>query len=124
MECDIHLCAKGFFIVRFTSKEVRDTVISTGPWFWGTTGLFVTPWFPDFDENTMVVSKMPVWVRLHNLPLHLWSQQVLARIGNTIGRYIKMDTQRLEERIYTFARICVEGDLSKGFPYQIQLKHR
>ena len=73
-----------------------------GPWFWGSTGLFITPWFPEFDANTMVVSKMPVWVRLHNLPIHLWNDQVLAGIGNTIGRYIKMDTQRVEERIYTF----------------------
>jgi len=30
----------------------------------------------------------------------------------------------VEERIYTFARICVEVDLSKGLPDQIQLKHR
>lgn len=35
-----------------------------------------------------------------------------------------MDTQILEERIYTFARICVEVDLSKCLPNQIQLKHR
>jgi len=35
-----------------------------------------------------------------------------------------MDTQRVEERIYTFARICVEVDLSKGLPDQIQLKHK
>lgn len=35
-----------------------------------------------------------------------------------------MDTKRLEERIYTFARICVEVDLSRGLPDQIQLKHR
>lgn len=43
MECDIHLCSKGFFIVKFTSTEVGDTIISVGPWFWGTSGLFMTP---------------------------------------------------------------------------------
>jgi hypothetical protein len=51
----------------------------------------------------MVVSKMPVWVRLHNLPLHFWHPKVLEGIGNLLGRYIKMDTQRTEEAIYTFA---------------------
>lgn len=33
MECDIHLCSKGFFIVRFASSEARETIISKGPWF-------------------------------------------------------------------------------------------
>lgn len=86
-------------------------------------GLFITSWFPDFDANTMVVSRMPVWVQQHNLPLHFWDQQVLAGIGNSIGRYIKMDTQRLDERVYTFARICVKVDLSKGLSDHKLLKH-
>lgn len=124
LQCEIHLCSKGFFIVKFLTEADRDAVIQEGPWFWGSTGLFITPWSPEFDANSMVVTKMPVWVRLHNLPIHLWTDQVLAGIGNTIGRFIKWDTQRLEERIFTYARICVEVDLSKGLPDQIQLKHR
>ena len=71
--CEVHLCSKGFFIVKFLSAIDRDIVMQEGPWFWGSTGLFITPWFPGFDANTMVVSKMPVWVRLHNLPIHLWN---------------------------------------------------
>jgi len=121
---DIHLCSKGLFIVNFPITEARDIILREGPWFWGSTSLFITPWFPEFDVNTMVVSRIPVWVRFHNLPLHLWNQQVLAGIGNTIGRYIKTDTQRLEKRIFTFARICVEVDLNKGLPNRIQLKQK
>eukprot|EP00253_Pinus_taeda_P023327 PITA_23327 len=124
MECDIHLCSKGFFIVKFTSQEVRDTVISSGPWFWGTSGLFVTPWFPDFDPNKMTVTKMPVWVRLYNLPLHFWHERVLEGIGNNIGKYVKTDLERIDERIYTFARICVEVDLSKGLLDNIRLVYK
>ena len=62
MECDIHLCSKGFFIVKFISLEATDKIIRAGPWFWGTTGLFMTPWFPNFDPNTMIVSRMLVWL--------------------------------------------------------------
>jgi len=124
MECDIHLCSKGFFIVRFTSKEITDTIISIGPWFSGTAGLFMTPWFKDFDPNKMTVTKMPVWVRLHNLPLHFWSERVLEGIGNSIGKYIKTDLERIDERLFTFARICVEVDLSKGLPDNIRLIYK
>lgn len=90
----------------------------------GSTDLFITPWFPEFDPNTMVVSQLPVWVCLRNLPLHFWSPQVLSIIGNSIGRFIKMDTDRMEEGIYTFACICVEVDLNKGLPDQIQLNYK
>eukprot|EP00253_Pinus_taeda_P007922 PITA_07922 len=124
MECDIYLCSKGFFIVRFASSEDREKIISNGPYFWGTSGLFMTPWFPDFDPNTMAVSKVPVWVRLYNLLLHFWSKQVLEGIGNSIEKYIKTDLERIDERIYTFARICVEVDLSKGLPDNIRLIYK
>ena len=60
MDCEIHLCSKGFFIVNFSSSEDKDTILKEGPWFWGSTGLFITPWFLEFDANTMEVTKMPV----------------------------------------------------------------
>lgn len=67
---------------------------------------------------------MPIWVCLHNLPIHFWDQKILACIGNSIGRFIKMDTQRIEERIFTFACICGEVDLSKGLLGNIKLKYK
>ena len=84
-ECEIHLCSKGFFIVKFKSSEDRDLIIREGPWFWGTTGIFITPCFLDFDANTITVSRMPVWVRLYKLPLHFWNDQIFDGIGNSIG---------------------------------------
>lgn len=93
-----------------------EYILNKGPWFRGIAGLFITPWFPDFDTNTMVVSKMPVWVRLHNLPLHFWHHKVLIAIGNTLGKCLKIDEHRLTKGIFTFAKICVEVDLSQGLP--------
>lgn len=43
LECDIHLCSKGFFVVKFPSPEARDKILHEGPWFWGSTSLFTTP---------------------------------------------------------------------------------
>eukprot|EP00253_Pinus_taeda_P034064 PITA_34064 len=119
--CQIHLCLKGFFIVIFLEEEEREKILNEGPWFWGSAGLFVTPWFPEFDANTTVVSRMPVWVRLHNLPLHFWHFKTLSAIGNTLGRMLKIDTDRHLKGIFTFARICVEVDLSQGLPESIIL---
>jgi len=122
-QCQILLCSKGFFIVLFDSPDEFQQVLSQGPWFWGRAGLFLTPWFPEFDANTMVVTKMPVWVRLPNLPLPFWPYPVLEDIGNLLGRFIKSDNERKDKGLYTYARICVEIDLSKGLPDRIYLKH-
>lgn len=115
--CEIYLCPKGFFIVRFNTEQEKDSIINQGPWFWGSAGLFTTPWFSDFDANTMIVSKMPVWVRLHGLPLHFWHRKVLT----AIGKFLKMDEDRAIRGIFTFARMCVEVDLSQGLPDHITL---
>lgn len=112
---------KGFFIVIFRVEEEREKALTEGPWFWGSAGLFVTPWFLEFDPNSMVVSRMPVWVRLHNLPIHFWHFKTLSAIGNTLGKMLKIDTERHLKGIFTFARICVEVDLSQGLPESIIL---
>lgn len=121
--CDIHLCSKGFFIVKFDTIKDKEFALNEGPWFWGNAGLFVKSWSPDFDPNSMVVTKMPVWVKLFNLPIHFWHYKVLEGIGNTLGTFIKVDNERLDRDIYTFARICVEVDLSQGLPEHILLIH-
>lgn len=81
------------------------------------------PWFPGFDATTMVVLKMLVWVRLHNLPLHFWLPRALEAMGNALGKFLKINKERVSRGIHTFARICVEIDLSQGLPDSIILIH-
>lgn len=88
----------------------------------GTAGLFLTPWFLDFDPATAVITKTPVWIRLSNLPAHLWHGVVFKAIGNTLGSFIMGDFWQEHKGLYTYARICAELDLSKGLPEQINLK--
>ena len=59
-ESKVLLCSKGFFLVIFPSREDLLSVMSKGPWFLGFAGIFITPWFPNFDTLTMVVSKVPI----------------------------------------------------------------
>lgn len=107
--CNIYLCVqKVFSWCNFT--------IQKGPWFSGRAGLVISPWVPGFNTNTMVVTKMTVWVRLHNVPLPFCHHQVLENIGNSIGRFIMLDRERMDIGIFTFARLCKEMDLRKGLP--------
>lgn len=62
-----------------------------------------------------------VWVRLPNLPLQFWYPESFATIGDSLGKFIKEDTDRTSKGLATFARICVELDLSKGLPDKINI---
>lgn len=112
--CEIHLCSRGVFVVQFANLQDVQFALNEGPWFWGSADRFITPWFPRFDANTMVVSKMPLWIRLHNLPLPFWHHQVLEGIENTLGKFVKIDLDKPSKGNFTFVRIC-EVDHSKGF---------
>lgn len=67
---------------------------------------------------------MPVWIQLPKLPAHLWHIAVYKGIGNTLGRFLMGDYWRENQGLYTYARICVELDLSKGLRDQINLKNQ
>lgn len=99
-KCEIHLCSKGFFIVVFDRNEDYQKALTGGPWFWGSAGLFLTPWFPDFDPSTDVITKTPIWVRLPNLPAHLWHVSVFITITETLGCYLAVDSSRKENGLY------------------------
>lgn len=120
--CRVYFCAKGYFIVLFDDLEHCYNALDEGPWFMGPAGLFLTPWFPDFDPASAVITKAPVWIRLPNLPVHLWCTEVYRLIGNALGRFYTGDYQRERQGLYTYARFCVELDLSKGLPEYINLK--
>ena len=120
--CQVMLCSKGFFITVFAFDEDYQKALKEGPWFWGSAGLFLTPWFPDFDPSTTIITKLPIWVRLPNLPANLWHFAVFQGIGNSLGHFLDTDTSRGEKGLYTFARICAEIDMSKGLPDKINLK--
>jgi len=120
--CKIYFCVKGYFIVLFDELEHYENALEEGPWFMGMAGLFLTPWFPDFDPASAVITKAPVWIRLPNLPIHLWCTKSYRQIGNALGCFLMGDYERERQGLFTYARICVELDLSKGFPEQINLK--
>jgi len=119
----IYLCSKGFFIVVFDRNEDYQKALTGGPWFWGSAGLFLTPWFLDFDPSTAVITKIPIWVMLPNLPAHLWHVSVFLAIAETLGSYLAVDSSRRENGLYTNGRICAEIDISRGLADHINLKY-
>jgi hypothetical protein len=109
---------RGFFVFSFSSKEDRDLVFRSGPYFMGSRGMFLAPWTLDFNPGDEITAA-PVWVRLPHLPIHLWGISTLEDIGNKLGRFL--DSVAAKGDQFTCARICVEVNLEKGLPEAIKL---
>ena len=75
----------------------------------------------DFDPLTESFNKVPICVRLPNLPMHLWLDSVLESVGAAIGDFLFVDLATFDVLHSMCAQILVELDISKGFPEKIFL---
>ncbi|CAN1279796.1 hypothetical protein LINPERPRIM_LOCUS17171 [Linum perenne] len=72
----------------------------------------VARWTPDFNENAPIRTIL-TWVRLPKLPIHFFNTTAVARIGNHIGKTVRLDLATKEGARARYARVCVEVDISK-----------
>jgi len=104
-EAFIFPCAKGLFIVMFDNAHDRDLILKIGPWFWVKSSLCMKPRTPSFDPVTDSLSTTPVWVRLPNLPLHLWGLLSLRAIRNALGKFHYRNEETENYTTTTYAQI-------------------
>lgn len=66
-------------------------------------------------------ASIPVWVKLHRLPLEVWTQVGFSKIGSAIGKPIHVDEATSKRRRLDYARICVEIEASDELPTDIAI---
>ena len=79
------------------------------------------PWYKDYDLSTKSFNKVLLWVRLLNLPLHLWLYSVMEAVGEALGDFLMVDIASSNVHQMTYAHILMETDVSKGLPKMIKL---
>ncbi|XP_042034801.1 uncharacterized protein LOC121781156 [Salvia splendens] len=102
-------------------EELADYAkILSGPkgtpvWFIDRHPMRVFKWTPDFDaycESPIAA----IWCNLIGLPIHLFDQSALFAIGKLLGTPIQVDRATANKTRLSFARICVEIDITKPPP--------
>lgn len=117
----LRLRAKGFFTIIFYHVKDRNHLFEGGPYFYNSTGLYLTFWQERFSPEKAYLLVAPVWIRLYSLPCELWHQEIMKDIENAIGTFFKVAEQTKRMRYVSFARICVYLDISKELPENIKL---
>jgi hypothetical protein len=113
---ELHLGSKGFFTEVFINLEDRDRIFEGGPYFHASAELYMQPWKENFSPEKETFKKVSVWLRLYSLTLDYWLPSTLEAIGNKLGKYIKTAEATLRGRYTSYARICIEMDVSGALP--------
>ncbi|CAL5401263.1 unnamed protein product [Camellia sinensis] len=96
--------------------------------------IVVKKWQPRLKLTKCEFSSVPLWVKLYNVPLELWTEEGLGYIASIIGTPLYLDEPTFKRNRLTFARICIEVPANKeipksfkinfgyGDPYEIQVE--
>ena len=67
--------------------------------------LSITKWTPNLSLSKDKVPKVPVWVKLHKMPIVAYSEDGLSLIASQIGKPIMLDTFTSDMCVETWGRI-------------------
>ncbi|GJT75930.1 ATPase, F1/V1/A1 complex, alpha/beta subunit [Tanacetum coccineum] len=106
-----------------------QSVIENGPWMVENKPLFVRKWEPGLCMSKLDTSKLPLWVKIYDIPLEAWNVEGISRISSRIGVPIIMDkiTTLICEKPYgraSYARVLVEVDAAKGLVDSVEIWYK
>ncbi|GAV89560.1 DUF4283 domain-containing protein [Cephalotus follicularis] len=103
----------GLMNSRSVNSAARDWVLESRPWHIGSTPIFLSPWRPKLETSNLCLSKIPIWVKLLNIPLEYWTE---CWIASAIGKPLHVDSNTESLRRISFVRVCVEIDVDSPLP--------
>ncbi|GAV92090.1 DUF4283 domain-containing protein, partial [Cephalotus follicularis] len=116
-----HSVDNGVFLIKFENGHARDWIMDNGPWdIWGY-HIALRKWTKGISLKLEECTSIPVWVKLTNVPIHLWSKLGLSYIASVLGRPLYMDAPTTNRKSLTFARVCVDMLALSTFPNAIHL---
>ncbi|GJU83352.1 putative reverse transcriptase domain-containing protein [Tanacetum coccineum] len=91
----------GLFYFQFSFMDGLDAMLENGPWFIRNNPLILKKWHPDKNLLKEDVSIVPVWVKLHGVPVMDFSEDGLSAIATKLGTPLMLDS-------YTYD-ICMQS---------------
>ncbi|GJT36585.1 zinc knuckle CX2CX4HX4C containing protein [Tanacetum coccineum] len=81
----------GFFFFQFSSKDGMEKVLENGPWLIRLVPIILNVWTPISKMKKDEITTVPVWVKLHNVPIVAYSEIGLSLLTTQLGKPIMLD---------------------------------
>ncbi|KAL0929167.1 hypothetical protein M5K25_001111 [Dendrobium thyrsiflorum] len=91
-------------------------VWSKGAWFIFGKPFIFQRWSSHFSPKREEFTSVPIWVKIHDLPLCCWTPVGISKIATKIGQPLAVDALTASKSRLTYARVCVQVDSSASFP--------
>ncbi|GKA43629.1 nucleotide-binding alpha-beta plait domain-containing protein [Tanacetum coccineum] len=91
----------GVFMLKFASEEGLEQVLQRGPWMIRKSPIILTKWSSSLSLKKGEVTSVSVWVKLHGVPILVYSEDGLSLIATQIGKPLLLDAST--------SSMCVES---------------
>ncbi|GJW39766.1 zinc knuckle CX2CX4HX4C containing protein [Tanacetum coccineum] len=103
----------GFFFFQFATRDGMEQVLENGPWLIRMVPIMLNIWTPNSILKKDTITSVPVWVKLHNVPIVAFSEVGLSIITSSLGKPIMLDsyTSTICQKSWgknSYARVLVE----------------
>ncbi|CAL1383668.1 unnamed protein product [Linum trigynum] len=110
------------FLFQFESVETSTCVFENGPWHCGNVPLFMRKWVPGIQSIKLGCSRLPIWVRIRELPLEYMTEEGLSRLASMLGAPFWMDQlTKLGTHMGT-AKLCIMMAADSSFPTELRIR--
>ncbi|XP_020703364.1 uncharacterized protein LOC110114725 [Dendrobium catenatum] len=114
--------ADGFFLLKFSTEEDLEMVLSGGPWFLLGKPFILQRWSPKFKPKRDEDAPIPIWIKIVDFPLALWTPTGISKISSYVGIPISVDSLTANRTRLTFARVCVLISKDSVLPDEIPIE--
>ncbi|PKU59458.1 Uncharacterized protein MA16_Dca012786 [Dendrobium catenatum] len=96
-------------------------VWSKGAWFFHGKPFIFQKWTKNFHPTRKNFTTVPIWVRVHNLPLVCSNSIGISKIASKIGIPMAVDALTAAKTRLTYARICIQASITSSFPESVSV---
>jgi hypothetical protein len=120
---EISYLPRGWYSFNFATAEDALLILER-LWVFDRATLMMKHWRVSFDPQQDYFRHRHTWVLLPSLPLHLSNTKALQAIGNSLGRFISVDSVALAAPVKRVAKVLVELDIHEGVLESIDIEWR
>ncbi|GJU18553.1 zinc knuckle CX2CX4HX4C containing protein [Tanacetum coccineum] len=88
----IMMNAKGFFFFKFDSRAGLDAVLEGGPWMVCNSPIILKKWSMKTSLQKEELTRVPIWVKLHNVPIQVFEEDVISLIATYLRKPIMLNS--------------------------------
>ncbi|XP_071697485.1 uncharacterized protein [Rutidosis leptorrhynchoides] len=89
---NVMMNSKGFFFFKFATEMGMHGILENGPWIIRSIPIILNEWSPDIVLTKEELGSVPVWIKLHDVPLAGFTADGLSAIASNIGTPMMLDS--------------------------------